>query len=324
MSFRLICSSSVIAKAVSIGSKLRHHVDLLEGRVIQVHSSPLPEWANSDNSLTRRLYRYGGLLGPGFVLLSRESGICAFCLHTEVEVNWKKIIWICKFGHRTIQIVPDPYAQRLLNDCYGGVMPGCLADDDVARLVSKYFFRHQEDVRMSRAGFNALNLQNFDYFREESPFPNVNEIITDQERRGRFKMLLSLAKPGDVLFLADTSSVISKMISAVDRGPWSHVVPYVGDKSIVEIDTDKIGLDNIEKYNSSQFRIGLYRMFEKLSEPNWFLHAVKGISREDVVYDYLGALRAGMRSYLDTRRESETSTPNGLIRRGWFSLIHTV
>jgi hypothetical protein len=90
--------------------------------------------------------------------------------------------------------------------------------------------------------------------------PIAFEPITTDERRDRWNRLLSEIKTGDLLFTFNSASWISKLISRVDRGPWSHCAMYVGGGLLHEAIITGVCVRPIDVYFGPDFRVGLYRL----------------------------------------------------------------
>ena len=65
---------------------------------------------------------------------------------------------------------------------------------------------------------------------------------------------------GDAIVTFDTKSIVSRIITHLDQGTWSHVGQYVGNGKIVEAITPGVVERSIEDYHHYRYRLGVYRV----------------------------------------------------------------
>jgi hypothetical protein len=58
----------------------------------------------------------------------------------------------------------------------------------------------------------------------------------------------------------DTKSIVSRIITHLDEGAWSHLGTYVGNGRIAEAITLGVVERSIEAYHDARFRLGIYRL----------------------------------------------------------------
>jgi len=108
------------------------------------------------------------------------------------------------------------------------------------------------------------------------------------------------------LFTFDTDSLFSKLISVVDKGPWSHVATCTGEGTIIEALTAGVQERSIEVYVTPKYRVGLYRFRDGIPDPE------KGVAfgRDQIgkPYNFSVAAIAGIQKIFMHRRI--VPTPN--------------
>src|SRR6202011_465942 len=58
--------------------------------------------------------------------------------------------------------------------------------------------------------------------------------ISAEEHETRWREFVGALQKGDWIFTFDTKSIVSRIITHLDQGTWSHVGQYVGNGKIVE------------------------------------------------------------------------------------------
>ena len=65
---------------------------------------------------------------------------------------------------------------------------------------------------------------------------------------------------GDILLTRDIDSPISKVISGVTHGYWSHIILYLGDGKILETNEKGVYIRSLEDYLDGSYDLGLFRI----------------------------------------------------------------
>jgi cell wall-associated NlpC family hydrolase len=84
--------------------------------------------------------------------------------------------------------------------------------------------------------------------------------IAPEERETRWRKFVAALQKGDAIFTFDTKSIVSRIITHLDQGTWSHVGTYVGDGRVVEAITLGVVERSIEAYHDTRYRLGIYRL----------------------------------------------------------------
>lgn len=157
-------------------------------------------------------------------------------------------------------------------------------------------------------GLNNLVHNDVSYFENpiKLPYLNYKNLKNKDESWVKFT---ELAQEGDFLFTFDSRSLISKIISKIDRGPWSHVAICIGNNKIVEATTNGVIESDISVYESDKYHVGLYRP-ETSSEENKLLAITEAKLKIGAKYNYKGAIMAGIQKRLGIM--NRVPTPNDL------------
>jgi hypothetical protein len=84
--------------------------------------------------------------------------------------------------------------------------------------------------------------------------------ISPEEHETRWSKFLGALQKGDGIFTFDTKSIVSRLITHLDQGAWSHTGTYVGDGKIIEVITSGVLERSIEVYHYPRYRLGVYRL----------------------------------------------------------------
>jgi hypothetical protein len=148
--------------------------------------------------------------------------------------------------------------------------------------------------------------------------------ITAEERAVRWRKLVAILAPGDVVATFDSTSRLSRVIALVDGGPWSHTGLYVGDGRIAEALTRGVIERGIESYQSERYRLGVYRPLGLTAEGAARIIAVAR-SGLGAAYNYMGVARVGLRLLFDTAAGAERfPSVTELALASGLRLIHVV
>ncbi len=180
-------------------------------------------------------------------------------------------------------------------------------DAAVGQAVHEFFIAVPLDPRRFGYAMNALITQDWKYFTHPAP-PLPKPAFTLEQHSARWDSFWALPHPGDLVCTFDSTSRISRLISWVDRGPWSHTAMYSGQGTVIEAITSGCVERPIEVYRKPQFRLGLYR-YRDVDPERAVARMRAGIGAG---YNYWGALRAGVGKYFNLW-ERGPGTPNDLI-----------
>ena len=132
-------------------------------------------------------------------------------------------------------------------------LPSTPLDDNIER----FFTQNRDNPSLFVRGIKMLT-QNLDFFKSPVKLPILDH-ITAQDFEVRWAQFVSLIRPGDWIQIIDTKSFVSKTISRIDHGVWSHSATYTGDGNICEAITSGVVERSIDVYRSYRYRLGLYR-----------------------------------------------------------------
>jgi hypothetical protein len=182
--------------------------------------------------------------------------------------------------------------------------------------VEIFFSKNFPAVDLFNLGLSSILRNDVGYFSSPIKLPRL-ETIGKLARNDRWRALRSMAITGDLLFTFDTQSIFSKIISIIDRGPWSHCAMYTGDDTVIEALTSGVCERPIEVYADPKYRVGLYRSRTRLPEPEKGIHFAR--SQIGKRYSYRKAALAGLLKLLRLKRIAPT--PNDLAIQPGLDLI---
>jgi hypothetical protein len=148
--------------------------------------------------------------------------------------------------------------------------------------------------------------------------------ITPEEHEARWNRMVGLLQKGDGIFTFDTSSCISRVITHLDQGTWSHVATHSGDGQICEAITAGVVERSIEAYHDCRYRLGVYRPLRASPE---HIDAMIAALRSQLGkrYNYRGVLRLGMKLALGIwPQDRRDATPNIHIAMFEYDLVALV
>jgi hypothetical protein len=189
--------------------------------------------------------------------------------------------------------------------------------------VEAFFLLNHLHPSLFDDGLVALRDAHPDFFEYAVRLP-VGDVVSPEERDSRWQALLSILKPGDLIATFDTQSRMSRLISFVDGGPWSHMGVYVGNGRIAEALTRGVVERGIEAYQPARYRLGVYRPVGMTPEGAERVVAACR-SRLGAAYNYTGVLRVGSRLLfrIEAGRERFPSPTEMALAEG-LRLIHIV
>lgn len=197
-------------------------------------------------------------------------------------------------------------------------------DNSLIPKIINYFNNINDNYRMFGLGIRALASENFEAFNSEKIMPSFNKYSSKFEYEAAWSELISKLRKGDLIFIFNRNSWISKLIATMDNGSWSHCGIYVGEGNILE--TIPIGtvVRNIEIYKNKKIHFGVYR--SETETPSLIGETINKLISEEVGpgYGYLKAIILGIRTVFglnDDKFSPTDVTPNGLIYSGSLYLI---
>lgn len=182
--------------------------------------------------------------------------------------------------------------------------------------VERFFTENFQALDLFNLGLLSILKNDIAYFVRPLRLPRLDP-IDNRTRNERWVSLKSLVAEGDLLFTLDTSSFFSRVISRVDRGPWSHCAMCTGEETVIEAITSGVCERPLDVYADFHYRIGLYRF--RCGLPNR-KHTIE-ISRSKMgqPYSYRKSVLAGIQKLV--RKPRTMPTPNDLAIQPDLELI---
>jgi len=193
----------------------------------------------------------------------------------------------------------------------------------VAPYVAKMLLRYRWRPNMFNFATNFIRAHNYGPFVRGNLFPNDVTYSSDAEYEAAWNSFVKYLEPDDYLFTFDRSSLLSKIIAAGTLGPFSHVAHFIGNGKIWEVVTSGTRIVPLETYKGRRYRVAAYRNYGHsfVSREEAMAHYQKTAGRPG--YGYVGAFKAGVRTFFGDRKYSPT-TPNGIILGGVLAFIDQV
>jgi hypothetical protein len=225
------------------------------------------------------------------------------------ESGFNKIGYLTRSG-----LVIFPRRYRLVRENLSKIvkLPHALfqiSEDFGTENVERFFTENFQTLDLFDLGLSAILNNDIAYFINPLKLPCLSPI--DNITRGdRWLSLKALVIEGDLLCVFDTKSLFSRIISKVDRGPWSHSALCTMEKTIIEAITSGVCERPLDVYSASHYRVGLYRFRSNVSNKNKKDALEFMRSKIGQPYSYKKALFVGIQKFLHKPRFAPT--PNDL------------
>lgn len=200
--------------------------------------------------------------------------------------------------------------------------------------LEKFFTQNKPNAELFFQGLNALGRRDDEFFEYPIRLP-ILPPTNAQEFEERWQRMQHIVRPADCIMIFDTTSYISRLMAAVDRGVWSHVAGYAGNGNVFELILSGMVERPLDTYRSPLYRIGIYRArpsnggAEYAADPKR-IHAFLANSRASIGrthYDYLKVVKLGFVKTFGIRLKQPSDhdvTPNDMARSVLFKLIFTI
>lgn len=168
------------------------------------------------------------------------------------------------------------------------------ADTALMEKVVKFFTINKNNVKLIEVGLRSLKDKHI-IFDNPNLMPDVRNGLSSNELQQGWERVYPKIKPIDSIFIFNTKSIISKTISKVDNGSWSHVGTYLGEGKIIEAVTSGTRIADICIYKENHIRMGVYRLIGITNEDREELikeYLKRGTGRK---YNYKGVFRLGLK-----------------------------
>jgi hypothetical protein len=200
--------------------------------------------------------------------------------------------------------------------------------------VETFFTQNKPNAELFFQGLNALGRRDNEFFEYPIRLP-ILPPTNPQEFEERWQRMLKIVCPSDCIMIFDTTSYISKIIAAVDRGVWSHVGGYAGNGKILELILSGMVERPLDIYRSPRYRIGIYR--PRLSNGDVYdednlkrIKAFLAYERASIGrtrYNYLKVVKLGFFKTFGIQLKQPSDydvTPNDMARSAQLKLIFTI
>ncbi len=229
-----------------------------------------------------------------------------------------KLVAVCLGGDKWLY---RPSLREKVKPTTPGILLMSVIDLGLAKAAWTKLLAHCGNDRYAEMIFAALDEFNFNLIIGPDLFPDTS-IRGDQDLLDASReALLRNASPGDIIFTALPRVYLSRFISRLDSGAWSHVLVVSGDGKVVDAQIDGVTEQDINGYLTGIHRFALCRMHIpncSSARRTWMREiTIRGErGRIGQSYNWLGALRAAFHSWRRLQVPEEYLTPNGLAYRG--------
>jgi hypothetical protein len=201
------------------------------------------------------------------------------------------------------------------------------ANEEVMPKIAEYFQAAKDNYRLFNLGLNVLSSSRLDFFYTgKNVMPTFNNNLTDEEYEKVWERVISKLKKSDLIFTFNSKSLISRIITWVDKGSWSHRGIYAGNHEIFEMTSKGTVTNNIDIYKVKYIHLGIYRHPDFPEEKMDFIDEFRQVNVYNG-YPYLKALVLGIRTLLgftDGKHSPQGLIPSGIIYEGTHDLVDYV
>jgi hypothetical protein len=182
----------------------------------------------------------------------------------------------------------------------------------IAASIERFLTNPPLDLTRFSAGLSALIRRDWSYFGTRLDWfsPHASKATESNE----WADFWSTALPGDLVQTFDSASVVSRLISKVTHGPWSHSAMYIGNGMLREMRAGAgLVYTPVSAYCRPTVHLALYRApgiefdLGKLAAQGW------------VPYSYFKAFLVGLQAWRGQLRS--IPTPNDLLLMPGLELI---
>jgi len=196
-----------------------------------------------------------------------------------------------------------------------------IADKEMSLKITNYFKINANDYRRFNAGLLAIVQGIIIFFDYPVIFPELTKWNSEDEYERSWGNLVAQLQPADCVCTFNEKSVISRFISFIDKGPWSHTAIYIGNGEICEAISCGVVKRKIDVYNNKHIHIGIYRSLDLSADQKkdiigWFLSSM------GVKYNYKGIILLGLKKILGIH--SNIPSPNDLVCLHCFYLVYYI
>jgi hypothetical protein len=133
-----------------------------------------------------------------------------------------------------------------------------LPDKELSLKITNYFKINRKDHRRVKAGIRAMVDQRINFFDYPVIFPKLTKWHSEDEYERSWGNLVAQLQPADIVCIFNEKSMISRFISFIDKGPWSHTAIYIGNGEISEAIFCGLVKRKIDVYKNKHIHIGCF------------------------------------------------------------------
>jgi hypothetical protein len=184
--------------------------------------------------------------------------------------------------------------------------------------LNKFIEWHYYDRRLVNLFMSKIKEDNNGFlFELPSLIPHLEQ-IDENEYEKRWDKLISLAKPGDHLFVYNPKSIVSRTITRLIGLPWSHCAIITVESNLIEMLTSGIKKRPIEVYRNGEIRVGLYKTNQILNNKEtskMLSHLEMKYIIGGLKYGYLTAIKIGILNFFG-KTATDSPSPMDIIYSG--------
>jgi hypothetical protein len=197
-------------------------------------------------------------------------------------------------------------------------------NSEISTKMLNYFKTNIDNYYLISLGFHALSYQKKKIFEVPEIMPKFTVKLSDEQYEIAWSNLFSKLQPADTILSFNERSMISRFISKLDKGSWSHAMKYVGNGEIVESVFQGVIKRRLDVYKQKHIHIGVYRIIDLTPERQQNI-VKNSLSFIGLKYNFKGAFRIGLKTLFGSiKYHKEKSTPNGLVYSGNYYLVDYV
>jgi permuted papain-like amidase YaeF/Yiix C92 family enzyme len=199
-----------------------------------------------------------------------------------------------------------------------------LAGHPRAKEIETFFTSNIINTAMFVAGIQMMGQPASPFWDSPIKLPVLSP-ITPAEHEKRWNTVLPTLQRGDSVFTLDTKSIVSRLITYLDQGTWSHVGTYAGEGRVIEAITSGVTERSIQAYHHPRYRLGVYRHGGSAEQIEKMIELAR--SELGKPYAFKKVLRLGIRMILGMWPdpiETRQVTPNRIIAFWPFRLVAVI
>lgn len=196
-----------------------------------------------------------------------------------------------------------------------------MKNSEISTKMLSFFETNIDNYYLIRLGFHALSYQKEKIFEVPEIMPKFTVKLSDEQYEIAWLNIFSKLQPADIVLSFNERSIISRFISTLDKGSWSHAMTYVGNGEIVEAVFQGVIKRRLDVYKQKHIHIGIYRIIDLTPERQKDI-VTNSLLFMGVKYNFRGAFGLGLKTLFGSiEYHKEKTTPNGLVYSGKYYLV---